>query len=175
MRTRPALPPALRIQLQILTEQPVATGGRLALTLLVVAAAAAIAMAFHFDSRALPASIVALAAIGLVLGGLYRLLRDAHAPVRAFLATLPLPPRYWLLRDLLLVVALGCVPLLMLLVWFGLFDLAALGALLLLAPAYLGLLALLRLPLAWGSRFGAMLAALIAAGWAGGAIAMVLH
>lgn len=172
---RTSLPPALQVQVQILAGQPGATMTRFGLALLLAVAAAAIVMALHFDVRALPTIIVALAAVGLVLGGLYRLLRDAHAPMQVFLATLPLPPRYWLLRDIALVLALGCVPLLMLLVWFGLFDFAALGALVLLAPAYLALLALLRLPLAWGSRFGAMLAALIAAGWAGGAIAMVLH
>lgn len=168
------LPAPLRTNVQALAERPVTNGGRYLVALGVAAAGAGIATAFHFDGRALPVAIGALALSGFVLADFYRLLRETHAPIRAFLATLPVSPRTLVLRDLLTVLCLGVVPYLMLAVWFGAFDPGSLAAFVLLAFAYAGLLAALRLPMLRGGHLGAMLAALIAAGWAGSAIAMVL-
>lgn len=168
------LPALLRTNVQALAERPVTNGGRYLVALGVAAAGAGIATAFHFDGRALPVAIGALALSGFVLADFYRLLRETHAPIRAFLATLPVSPRTLVLRDLLTVLCLGVVPYLMLAVWFGAFDPGSLAAFVLLAFAYAGLLAALRLPMLRGGHLGAMLAALIAAGWAGSAIAMVL-
>lgn len=168
------LPSLLRTNVQALAERPVTNGGRYLVALGVAAVAAGIATAFHFDGRALPVAIGALALSGFVLADFYRLLRETHAPIRAFLATLPVSPRTLVLRDLLTVLCLGVVPYLMLAVWFGAFDPGSLAAFVLLAFAYAGLLAALRLPMLRGGHLGAMLAALIAAGWAGSAIAMVL-
>ena len=168
------LPALLRTNVQALAERPVTNGGRYLVALGVAAAGAGIATAFHFDGRALPVAIGALALSGFVLADFYRLLRETHAPIRAFLATLPVSPRALVLRDLLTVLCLGVVPYLMLAVWFGAFDPGSLAAFVLLAFAYAGLLAALRLPMLRGGHLGAMLAALIAAGWAGSAIAMVL-
>ena len=168
------LPALLRTNLQVLAERPMTNGGRYLVALAAAAAGAAIATAFHFDGRALPVAIGALALSGFVLADFYRLLREAHAPIRAFLATLPVSPRSLMTRDVVTVLCLGAVPYLMLAVWFGAFDPGSLVAFGLLAVAYAGLLAVLRLPMLRGGQLGAMLAALIAAGWAGSAIAMVL-
>ena len=168
------LPALLRTNVQALAERPVTNGGRYLVVLGVAAAGAGIATAFHFDGRALPVAIGALALSGFVLADFYRLLRETHAPIRAFLATLPVSPRTLVLRDLLTVLCLGVVPYLMLAVWFGAFDPGSLAAFVLLAFAYAGLLAALRWPLLLVEHLAAILAALIAAGWAGSAIAMVL-
>jgi hypothetical protein len=158
-----------------LVELPLPAITRIAAALGFAGLAGAFAAAVHFDARALPAAIVGLALAALVLAGLFRLLRDTHRPMAAFLATLPLPRWHLAAGDLRLVLTIGLVPPLMLLVWFGVLDAAVLLPLLAVTIAYLGLLALLRLPALWGGRLGAMLAALIAAGWAGSAIAMVLR
>jgi hypothetical protein len=168
------LPPMLRANLQALAEYPASSGSRILVALLVVAGTAAIATAFHFDPRALPVAIAGLALAAFILADFYRLLRDTHAPIRAFLATLPLSPHHLALRDLLTALTLGAVPYLMLAAWFGVFDPGSLVAFALLAVAYAGLLAALRLPVLRGGHLGAMLAALLAAAWAGSAIAMVL-
>jgi hypothetical protein len=168
------LPQLLKPNLQALAEHPSSIGGRLLVAIGLAALAAATAAAFHFDARAISTVIAALALIGFVLADLYRVLFAAHAPIRAFLKTLPLSPHHLLLRDLLTVLLFGSVPFLMLAVWFGAFDPRSLAAFALLAVAYAGLLAALRLPVLRGGGLGAMLAAILAAGWAGSAIAMVL-
>jgi hypothetical protein len=174
MLRRLPLPGGLRTNLQALAEQPASSGARLLVTVTIAAGAAALATAFQFDVRALPVAVVALALSGFVLADFYRVLNAAHAPIRAYLATLPLGRHTLLLRDMATVLLLGSVPFLMLTVWFGVFDPASLFAFGLLALAYAGLLALLRLPMLGAGGLGAMLAALMAAGWAGSAIAMVL-
>src|SRR6185437_7938076 len=132
------LPALLRTNVQALAERPVTNGGRYLVALGVAAAAAGIATAFHFDGRALPVAIGALALSGFVLADFYRLLREAHAPIRAFLATLPVSPRSLMTRDVVTVLCLGAVPYLMLAVWFGAFDPGSLVAFGLLAVAYAG-------------------------------------
>jgi hypothetical protein len=174
VRRLPVSPPT-RIRLGALVELPLPAITRIAAALGFAGLAGAFAAAVHFDARALPAAIVGLALAALVLAGLFRLLRDTHRPMAAFLATLPLPRWHLAAGDLRLVLTIGLVPPLMLLVWFGVLDAAVLLPLLAVTIAYLGLLALLRLPALWGGRLGAMLAAFIAAGWAGSAIAMVLR
>ena len=168
------LPHRLKPNLQALAEHPSNVGARLLATFGLAILAAAIAIMFHFDARAIATAIAALALIGFVLADFYRILSAAHAPVRAFLATLPLSPHHLLVRDLLTVLLFGSVPFLMLAVWFGVFDPGSLALFALLAVAYAGLLAALRLPVLRGGGLGAMLAAILAAGWAGSAIAMVL-
>lgn len=169
------VPPLLRLQLQALAEHPVSVGTRGAVAIGLAALAATIATALHFDARAVPVAIGALALIGFVLANFYRLLRDAHTPVRAYLATLPLSPHHLLLRDVLAVLLAGAVPFLMLVVWFGVFDPGSLLAFAGLALGYAALLAALRVPVLRGGRLAAMLTAILAASWAGGAIAMVLR
>ena len=168
------LPAVLKPNLQALAEHPSGTGSRLIVALGLAVLAAAIAAAFPFAVRASSVAIAALALIGFVLADLYRVLFAAHAPIRAFLATLPVSPHHLLVRDLLTVLLLGSVPFLMLAVWFGVFDPGSLALFAGLAVAYAILLAALRLPVLRGGGLGVMLAALLAAGWAGSAIAMVL-
>lgn len=74
------VPPPLRLQLQALAEHPISVGTRGAVAIGLAALAALIATALHFDGRAVPVAIGALALIGFVLADFYRLLRDAHAP-----------------------------------------------------------------------------------------------
>ena len=168
------LPMLLKPNLQALAEFPASIGTRVLVTIGLAALAAMAATAFHFDARAMSVAVGVLALIGFVLADLYRVLFAAHAPIRTFLATLPLSPHHLLLRDLLTVLLLGSVPFLMLAVWFGVFDPGGLAAFALLAVGYAGLLAALRWPVLRGGGLGAMLAAILAAGWAGSAIAMVL-
>jgi hypothetical protein len=168
------LPALLRPNLQALAEHSANTGGRLLVSIGLAVLAALAATAFHFDGRAVSVTIGTLALIGFVLADLYRVLYAAHAPIRAFLAALPLSPHHLLLRDLLTILLLGSVPFLVLVVWFGVFDPGSLVVFALLAIGYAGLLATLRWPVLRGGGLGAMLAAILAAGWAGSAIAMVL-
>jgi hypothetical protein len=168
-------PSLLRLQLHALADHPVSTGTRLLVAIGVAGTGAIIATQLGFDIRALPVAIGTLALVGFVLADFYRLLRDAHAPMQAYLLALPLMPHSMLLRDILAVLLFGSVPFLMLAVWVGVFDPGSLLAFAGLAIAYAALLAALRLPVLRGGRLAAMLAALLAAGWAGGAIAMVLR
>jgi len=168
------VPSMLKPNLQALAEHPAGTGGRLLVAIGLAALAVAAATAFQFDARAVSVAIGALALIGVVLADLYRVLYAAHAPIRVFIAALPLSPHHLLLRDLLTVLLFGSVPFLILVAWFGVFDPGSLAAFALLAIAYTGLLAALRWPVLRGGGLGAMLAAILAAGWAGSAIAMVL-
>ncbi|HEY4200716.1 MAG TPA: hypothetical protein VGM83_09140 [Devosiaceae bacterium] len=169
------LAPSLHIQLQVLAQRPLATAPRLLLALGLAVAGDALIEAFHFDTRSMPVAIVALAIAALVLSGFYRLLRDAHAPMLTFLASLPLRPNHWLVRDVAFVLLLGLVPLALLIAALGLHDLSTPLTLTLLAGTYLVLLSVLRLPLAWGGRLAPIFGALIAAGWASTAIAAVVR
>ena len=116
---------------------------------------------------------MALAAIALVLSGAYRLLRDAHAPMRAYMAALPVDPYYWPRRDMMFVVSLGIGPLTILLWSAELHSLAPMLVLLSLAVAYVALLAMLRLPLVLSRGLSVMFGFLLAASWAGVAMAAV--
>lgn len=169
------IPPALHVQLKALAARPGSSAVRLATAFGLALAADRLAAAFQFDERALPMAIVAMALIALALSGAYRLLGDAHAPFQAFLVTLPLPRSYWPVRDTAFVMLLGLPPLLLVVGCLGLNGLASFATLFMLMAASLALLALLRLPLAWGGRLGTLLGVLIAAGWAGTAIAAVVR
>lgn len=168
------LPPTLRASFGALAERPLASGARIGTAWLIVLGAAILALALGFDARALPVAVVALALVAVLLAGLYRTLHDARRPMAAWLASLPLAPRHAAVHDTLAVLSFAIPPALGLLVWFGALDPVALLPLLAIAAAYCGLVALLRQPVVRGGRLGAILTALIAAGWAGSAIAMVL-
>lgn len=105
------IPPALLIQIQTLFfEHPGATILRLSVVTGIALGAAWLIRLFEFDARALPTAIIALAAIALISSGFYRILYSVHAPVRPFLATLPISRRFWTVRDAVLVMALGAMP-----------------------------------------------------------------
>lgn len=168
------LPPMLRTSFGALAERPLATAARIGMAWLIVLGAAILALALGFDARALPVAVVALALVAVMLAGLYRTLHEARRPMAAWLATLPLGPWHAAIHDTFAVLSFAMPPALGLLVWFGVLDPVALWPLLAIAAAYCGLVALLRQPVVRGGRLGAVLTALIAAGWAGSAIAMVL-
>jgi hypothetical protein len=174
--SRPAwVPPALQIQLQALVARPGSSTMRLVAAMGVALGADRLIAAMHFDGRTLPAAIIALALIALLVSGTYRLLRDAHAPMRTWLASLPLPGSYWAVRDTAFVMLLGVPPLLLVIGWLGLTGLAPCVTLVALLGAALALLAVLRLPLIWGGRLATLFGVLIASGWAGTAIAAVVR
>jgi hypothetical protein len=166
---------ALKIQWQILSARPLASAARLSLALALALGTDRLINIFGFDARAIPTLTAALALTALILSGLYRTLRDAHAPTRTFLASLPVSRHYWAWRDTLLVMLLGLAPLAILLPSADFHRLIPGLALLGLAGAYLVLVASLRLPLLFGGGLSVMLGFLLATGWAGATMAAVLR
>jgi hypothetical protein len=170
------LPPAWRIQAQALwVQHPGSTAMRVAIVLALVLGADVLMQVFAFDARALPTAILAMAAVALIISGLYRMLQSAHLPMQSYLQALPLSPRFWALQDTAFVVVFGAVPLLVLLVPMGLHLSSAVVTLLVLALAYFALLALLRLPLIYGGRQAVLLGVILASSWSGVAMAAVVR
>jgi len=170
------LPPAWRIQVQILWMQHLAaTALRAVMVLGVAVAADGLMQIFAFDSRTLPTVIIAMAVIALIASGLYRTLQSAHLPMQIYLDALALPRGFWGRQDTACVSAFGAVPLTVLLVPLLLHIGAAAAILLALALAYFVLLALLRFPLVHGGRHAMVLAVLMAGTWSGAAMAAVVR
>ena len=170
------LPPARRIQMQVLWLQHAgSTALRMAAAMALVLGADVLMQVFAFDTRALPTAILAMASIALIISGLYRVLRSAHLPVQPYLRTLPLPRHFWAAQDTALVVALGAVPLAVLLVPLGLHRGSADLTLPALTLAYFALLALLRFPLVYGGRQAVFLGVILASTWSGVAMAAVVR
>lgn len=170
------LPPAWRIQMQILWMQhPGATALRAAMVLGVAVAADGLMQIFAFDSRTLPTAIIAMAVIALIASGFYRTLQSAHRPMRPYLDALALPRGFWGRQDTACVSAFGAVPLAILLVPLLLHIGAAVAMLLSLVLAYFVLLALLRFPLVHGGRHAMLLAVIMASTWSGAAMAAVVR
>lgn len=170
------LPPARRIQMQVLGLQHTgSTAVRMVMAMALVLGADVLMQVFAFDARALPTAILAMAAEALIISGLYRMLRSAHLPVQPYLRALPLPKRFWATQDTAFVVALGAVPLAVLLVPLGLHRGSAAMTLLALTLAYFALLALLRFPLVYGGRQAVLLGVILASTWSGVAMAAVVR
>ncbi|MBB2206278.1 hypothetical protein [Gluconacetobacter takamatsuzukensis] len=165
--------PALRVQWGILADRPVLSVLRIGTAVGLALGVARLVALFDFDTRAVPTLIVAVAAIGLLLAGLYRTLFDAHRAAAGYLATLPLPPRYWPLRDTGFLMLVNLVPLAILLRPQGRAGGGLLAVLAGLAVAGQGLLVLLRWPVLHGGRYRLVLSLLLAAGWSGAAMAAV--
>ncbi|MFS3135192.1 hypothetical protein ACLRDC_07360 [Gluconacetobacter sacchari] len=168
-----SMAPALRVQCGVLAARPVVSALRVGAAVALALGVARLVVLFDFDSRAVPAMIVAVAAIGLLLAGLYRILADAHRAAAGYLAALPLPPRYWPLRDTGLLMLVNLVPLAIV---FrpqarlgGVSPAIAAG----LAVAGQALLVLLRWPVLHGGRHRLVLSLLLAVGWSGAAMAAV--
>ena len=168
------IPSALLIQIQTLFfEHLGATILRLSAALGIALSAAWLIRLFEFDARALPTAIIALAAIALISSGLYRILYSVHAPVRPFLATLPISRNFWTVRDTALVMALGAVPMGVLFYPLSDSDIFSMLTLVALAIAYQSLLVLLRLPLLYGGRQSVLLGVILAGTWSGAAMAAI--
>jgi hypothetical protein len=165
--------PPFLIQCKALTAHPGKAVLRLSMAIVLALAVDRLIAMFKFDSRSLPTAILALAAISLILSGVYRTLHDAHAAMQAYLAALPVSPRYWLTRDTAFVLLLGVAPLCILLWPLVTHDLSPLFVLLALAVAFQVLLASQRLPLAFGGRNAVLYGFILAAAWSVAAIAAV--
>lgn len=164
------LPPIWRIQAQALwAANPASSAARMAATLLLALGADELIGLFGYDRRTLPTAILCMGAIALIASGLYRVLYTLRQPMRPYLASLPLRRHYWLFRDTASVFLFGAVPLTVLLV--PMLKHAAIAATLAISLAYFGLLALLRLPLAYGGRQATLLSVMLAGIWSGAAIA----
>ena len=151
------------------------TAVRMVMAMALVLGADVLMQVFAFDTRALPTAILAMASIALIISGLYRVLRSAHLPVQPYLRALPLPRHFWAAQDTALVVALGAVPLAVLLVPLGLHRGSADLTLPALTLAYFALLALLRFPLVYGGRQAVFLGVILASTWSGVAMAAVVR
>lgn len=165
-----SIAPALRLQCGILADRPVSSVFRIGAAVALALGVARLVALFDFDTRAAPTMIVAVAAIGLLLAGLYRTLWDAHRAAAGYMATLPLSPRYWPLRDIGFLMLIDLVPLAILFRPQGR-GLLALSAGL--AVAGQGLLVVLRWPVLRGGRYRLVLSLVLAAGWSGAAMAAV--
>jgi hypothetical protein len=165
--------PVLLIQCKAVAERPAQTIFRIAAAMALALGADRLMAIFHFDGRAFPTAILAMAAISLLLAGFYRILSDARSAMANYLAALPLPPHYWPVRDTKFVLLLNSVPLVILLspqVMRGLLSLLIIFGL---AVAYQVLLALLRWPVIHGGRRSLLYGVLLTALWSGAAIAAV--
>jgi hypothetical protein len=163
--------PSFLIQCRTLAARPGPAMLRLSMPIVLALVVDRLIALFKFDSRSLPTIILALAAVSLILGGVYRTLRDAHAAMQIYLAALPVSPRYWLTRDTAFVLLLGVAPLCILLWPLVMHDLSPLFALFALALAYQVLLASLRLPLALGGRNAVLYGFGLASAWSVAAMA----
>lgn len=165
--------PAVRVQWGILADRPVLSVLRIGAAVALAFGVARLVALFDFDIRAVPTLIVAVAVIGLLLAGLYRTLSEAHRAAAGYLASLPLPPRYWPLRDTGFLMLVNLVPLAVLLRPQGRQGGSLLAVLAGLAVAGQALLVLLRWPVLHGGRHRLVLSLLLAAGWSGAAMAAV--
>ena len=165
--------PVVRVQWGILADRPVLSVLRIGAAVALAFGVARLVALFDFDSRAVPTLIVAVAVIGLLLAGLYRTLSEAHRAAAGYLASLPLPPRYWPLRDTGFLMLVNLVPLAVLLRPQGRQGGSLLAVLAGLAVAGQALLVLLRWPVLHGGRHRLVLSLLLAAGWSGAAMAAV--
>lgn len=167
------LSPTFRLYLKaIWLQHSVSSTLRMVAVLSVAAGADSLLHVFHYDERTLPTAIIAMAVIALILSENYRLLHALRVPMQRYLASLPLPHYFWIVRDTAGVLLFGTMPLIILLVpllmhmhgWI----------VLVFALAYLGLLALLRFPALHGGRQTSLLSTLLVVAWSGIAMAAVL-
>lgn len=170
-RTAGRYSPAFLIQCKAVAARPGLAVLRLSMPIILALAADRLIAMFIFDWRSLPVVILALAAISLLLSGIYRTLRDAHATMRAYLASLPTSSHYWPIRDTAFVVLLGVVPLCILLWPLVVHELSPWFVLLALATAYLALLVSQRFLLTFGGRNAVLYGFMLAAVWSGAALA----
>jgi hypothetical protein len=169
------LSPSFRIQFKALAAHPVATILCLGLALCVALGADALIAIFRFDARSVPAAIVAMAAIALVISGIYRTLWSYHIPMQDFLSTLPVTRHFWSIHDTRLALLIGFVPLGIILIPLAGYQLCSPFILIVLALAYFALIATLRTALTLGGQMGVLFAAILATGWAGAGIAAVVR
>ena len=168
------LHPAWRTQLQALwVQQRGGTSLRLGAALVVALASDGLMRVFAFDARALPAAILAMGWVAFILGGTYRALHGIHRPMQAYLRSLPLPRRYWALQDIALVLALGSLPLVVLLLPVLTQTETSNLTVGVLTLTYWGLLAMMRLVFVYGGRQAVLLGVMLAGAWIGCAIAVV--
>lgn len=169
------LPPSFLVQCKALAARPISTVTRLAVALCAALGADQLMAIFAFDERSAPTAVGAMALAALVLSGLGRILREAHAPMQGYMATLPAGGRFWAVRDTGLVLSLGVVPFVILLVPLIAHRLSPPPSLAALALAYGALVVMLRLVLALSRRLSVLLATALAAGWTGAAIAAIVR
>ncbi len=164
------LPPDVRVQWKALAAQP-ATLLRVALLLGIAIGTDALSVAFNFDRRSLPTVALALAALALVTAGAYRTLRDAHAAIGGYLASLPLARGFWPQRDIRFLVVAGTLPALAVLLPPLLHSPHRIPTAALLLLGYWGLLIALRWPVLRGGRQSALIGVVMAGVWSAAAMA----
>jgi hypothetical protein len=165
--------PAILIQCKAVRARPAQAVFRIGAALALAFGASRLIAIFNFDSRSLPAAILAMALIGLLLAGIYRILFDAHRAMASYLATLPVPRHYWPIRDVGFVLLLNGVSLVILFapeVTQGFSSLMVLFALVVASQCLLGML---RWPVIYGGSHRVIYSVLLAAIWSGAAIAAV--
>ncbi|MGH8161506.1 MAG: hypothetical protein ACRESR_05055 [Gammaproteobacteria bacterium] len=167
------VPIFLRLRIKALLAMGGMTGLRLGWSLLIVVGADYLVAAFHYDSRSLPTATIALALIALVLAGLYRILQRSREGMNDYLRALPQRRRHTIRRDVAVVLLTGLLPLAAMI---G--SLLAVGvgwgwAIVVLAVAFLVLLAFLRWPTVSGGRWTVFLCIVTAGCWSGVVMAAV--
>ncbi len=165
------LPSSLRIQLKALAERPIASCVIIFAAIGVAGGLEALLSTFSYDKRSLPVVIIGLAVTALIISGLYRCLRQAHTLAEDLLSTLPIRRNSWVVKDVLFLMSLGCIPMIMLLIPLMKHSLASFSIMIGLGLGYLALLSALRVIVAKGGQFSVMLSAALAAAWATSAIA----
>ena len=165
------LPPSLRIRLKVLTERPVASCVIVFAAVGLAGGLEALLSTFSYDERSLPVVIIGLAVTALIISGLYRSLRQAHTLAEDLLSTLPIRRNSWVVKDILFLSSLGCIPMVMLLAPLMKHSLTSLPIMIGLGLGYLALLSALRVTVAKGGQFSVMLSTALAAAWATSAIA----
>jgi len=165
--------PGLLTQIKTLAERPAQSLSRGAAAIALAFAAANLMAAFGFDGRAYPVAIVAMAAISLILAGFYRILSQGREATAPFLATLPLPSRYWMVLDLRFVLALAMLPLALFVLILAGQGFSGLPVIFGLALASLALLGVLRYPVLKGGKRAVFYSVLVTGLWSGAAFAAI--
>ncbi|GBR01123.1 hypothetical protein [Acetobacter oeni] len=165
--------PALLIQCKSLAERPATTSLRLIAALSLAVGADRLIRLFSFNARTPQVLILTMTVICLVLTGFYRHLITARHIMTPFLATLPLPRYYWLVRDTGFMLMLNTIPLMILCAPLILRGPVPVVTLLTLACYCQLLLALLRWPTLHGGRRSLLYGVLLSVAWSGAALAAV--
>lgn len=160
-----SLSPLSKLQIGIVRDRPAAAFGRYLMMGAVTTSTCFLLRLWNFDTRVVPLTLIAQAAIALIAATTYRDLRAAHLRAAHFMRSLPIAPTMQARADILTVATLALpfasvAPLL--LVSHGVASLTTAGALL---SSGVPLIALLYLPQRYAIRQSVVLGVILASIW----------
>lgn len=166
LKIKQKTPLILRIQFDILTEQTIFSIFCYFSTMGISCGTYALIKAFDYDKRSLIAVITGMIINALIFNKNYYMLSEAHSKVQILLASLPISKRFWLVRDITLVLGFSILPLFAISLPILLHGLISLPMLVSLLCSYFVLLIFLRLTVTINVRFRLMASIMLAGTWA---------